>query len=112
MAPLLPHLAEDAWENLPWPVPTKSVFQAGWFQPSADWTSLAQVCHNQITPNERSHLIKWCDSRSLRKSAASLQAACEVWGEGVPSMLDPVLVLLDPSAVDVHTIMKYNSAYL
>ncbi|DBA71778.1 TPA: hypothetical protein ACH3X2_011042 [Trebouxia sp. C0005] len=43
VAPLLPHLAEDAWENLPWPVPTKSVFQAGWFQPSADWTSLAQA---------------------------------------------------------------------
>lgn len=42
VAPLLPHLAEDAWGSLPWPVPAKSVFRAGWCQPSADWTSLAQ----------------------------------------------------------------------
>ncbi len=45
VAPLLPHLAEDAWDNLSWSVPTKSVFQAGWLQLSADWTSLAQVRH-------------------------------------------------------------------
>jgi isoleucyl-tRNA synthetase len=27
-APMLPHLAEDAWLALPWPAPTRSVFQA------------------------------------------------------------------------------------
>lgn len=30
MAPVLPHLAEDAWQNLPFPRPTISVFEAGW----------------------------------------------------------------------------------
>lgn len=42
VAPLLPHLAEDSWEHLPWPAPTDSVFQAGWLQPKAEWTSLEQ----------------------------------------------------------------------
>ena len=28
LAPILPHLAEDAWLAMPWPTPTKSVFQA------------------------------------------------------------------------------------
>lgn len=34
MAPLLPHMAEDIWLNLPYQTPTKSVFQGGWLQES------------------------------------------------------------------------------
>ncbi|KIY95268.1 hypothetical protein MNEG_12696, partial [Monoraphidium neglectum] len=30
LAPITPHMAEDAWLNLPWPRPSDSVFQAGW----------------------------------------------------------------------------------
>jgi len=30
LAPIAPHMAEDAWLNLPWTRPTESVFQAGW----------------------------------------------------------------------------------
>jgi len=30
IAPILPHMAEDAWQNLPYKVEHKSVFQAGW----------------------------------------------------------------------------------
>jgi len=30
MAPILPHMAEDIWLNLPYTPPTKSVFQGGW----------------------------------------------------------------------------------
>lgn len=28
LAPVLPHMAEDAWQHLPWPQPAASVFQA------------------------------------------------------------------------------------
>jgi isoleucyl-tRNA synthetase len=35
IAPILPHMAEDAWQNLPYKAHTKSVFQAGW--PTAAW---------------------------------------------------------------------------
>ena len=27
LAPVLPHMAEDAWQHLPWPQPAASVFQ-------------------------------------------------------------------------------------
>lgn len=40
LAPLAPHLAEDAWQNLPWAPPTRSVFQAGWFCAPDAWRSL------------------------------------------------------------------------
>jgi len=30
IAPIVPHLAEDVWLNLPYPVPCSSVFQKGW----------------------------------------------------------------------------------
>ena len=32
IAPILPHMAEDIWLNLPYPVPHKSVFQSGWVE--------------------------------------------------------------------------------
>ena len=40
LAPLLPHLAEDAWHNAPWTVATASVFQSGWFSPPEQWQSM------------------------------------------------------------------------
>jgi isoleucyl-tRNA synthetase len=50
MAPLLPHMAEDIWQNLPYAKPHTSVFQAGWVdagrfpvtEPEA-WASLLQL---------------------------------------------------------------------
>ncbi len=40
LAPLLPHLAEDAWHSAPWQVPTASVFQSGWYSPPEQWQSM------------------------------------------------------------------------
>ena len=40
LGPIVPHLAEDAWQSLPWAAPCASVFPAGWFQPPAEWASL------------------------------------------------------------------------
>ncbi len=40
LAPLVPHLAEDAWQNLPWAPSERSVFQAGWFAAPDAWRSL------------------------------------------------------------------------
>lgn len=37
MAPVLPHMAEDAWQALPYAKPTASVFEAGWPAPQAAW---------------------------------------------------------------------------
>jgi isoleucyl-tRNA synthetase len=37
IAPVLAHTAEDIWQYLPYPVPYKSVFQAGWFTAHDKW---------------------------------------------------------------------------
>jgi isoleucyl-tRNA synthetase len=37
VAPLTPHMAEDAWQCLPYAKPTTSVFQAGWAAAPAGW---------------------------------------------------------------------------
>ncbi|MDX2254930.1 MAG: isoleucine--tRNA ligase [Pseudanabaenaceae cyanobacterium bins.39] len=37
IAPVLCHTAEDIWQYLPYPAPTKSVFQSGWFIVHTEW---------------------------------------------------------------------------
>lgn len=45
IAPMAPHMAEDAWINLPYQRPFDSVFQAGWAKSDAQWASLPEVSH-------------------------------------------------------------------
>lgn len=40
IAPLLPHMAEDAWQCLPYKQPHKSVFQNGWIKAPQEWRTL------------------------------------------------------------------------
>ena len=35
MAPVVPHMAEDVWQNLPYPAPCASVFEKGWIPATA-----------------------------------------------------------------------------
>jgi isoleucyl-tRNA synthetase len=37
IAPVLAHTAEDIWQHLPYPAPSKSVFQSGWFTAHDEW---------------------------------------------------------------------------
>ncbi|MGF1459355.1 MAG: isoleucine--tRNA ligase [Leptolyngbyaceae cyanobacterium] len=37
IAPVLSHMAEDIWQNLPYDAPTQSVFEAGWVTLEATW---------------------------------------------------------------------------
>ncbi|MGB3513775.1 MAG: CAAD domain-containing protein, partial [Microcoleaceae cyanobacterium] len=37
IAPVLPHMAEDIWQNLPFATPYKSVFESGWVQLDEKW---------------------------------------------------------------------------
>ncbi|MEM1170638.1 MAG: isoleucine--tRNA ligase [Cyanobacteria bacterium P01_H01_bin.35] len=37
IAPVLPHMAEDIWQNLPYPTPYKSVFESGWVKLESKW---------------------------------------------------------------------------
>ncbi len=40
ISPVLCHMAEDIWQNLPYKVQEKSVFQRGWPSISSDWKNL------------------------------------------------------------------------
>ncbi|NES66767.1 MAG: class I tRNA ligase family protein, partial [Okeania sp. SIO2D1] len=37
IAPVLPHMAEDIWQNIPYPTPYKSVFESGWVKMESKW---------------------------------------------------------------------------
>jgi isoleucyl-tRNA synthetase len=43
IAPMLPHLAEDAWEHLPYERPTASIFQSGWAPAPEEWRGADDV---------------------------------------------------------------------
>ncbi|KAI3432876.1 hypothetical protein D9Q98_010459 [Chlorella vulgaris] len=43
IAPLLPHMAEDAWQNLPYDGKQQSVFQAGWAGVPDEWRQLLEA---------------------------------------------------------------------
>lgn len=43
IAPILPHMAEDAWQCLPYEAPTPSVFQAGWTGLPGAWSKITDV---------------------------------------------------------------------
>ncbi|MGB3200415.1 MAG: class I tRNA ligase family protein, partial [Nodosilinea sp.] len=40
IAPVLSHMAEDIWQNLPYPTAHKSVFEAGWVKMESQWQQL------------------------------------------------------------------------
>ncbi|GGA00597.1 isoleucine--tRNA ligase [Okeania sp. KiyG1] len=37
IAPVLPHMAEDIWQNIPYPTSYKSVFESGWVKMESKW---------------------------------------------------------------------------
>ncbi|KAK9805259.1 hypothetical protein WJX72_009336 [[Myrmecia] bisecta] len=43
LAPLVPHMAEDAWQCLRYTKPAESVFQAGWQPATQEWAALSEA---------------------------------------------------------------------
>jgi isoleucyl-tRNA synthetase len=54
IAPVLSHMAEDIWQNLPYPSGTKSVFESGWAKLDEEWK------HPELTDT-------WSQLRSIRQ---------------------------------------------
>lgn len=80
MAPILPHMAEDIWQNLPYKKLTQSIFQAGWFDaqrfPAFEnevWSSLLRLRDD----------VNKCMEAGRREGVigASLEAAVYVYAE-------------------------------
>ncbi|CAI5466670.1 unnamed protein product [Closterium sp. Yama58-4] len=79
IGPVLPHMAEDAWQNLPsnFPRPVPSIFQMPWPKPEADWLSFgdAELATWATLIELRSEVNKVMERAPLSDSPASSTAA-------------------------------------
>ena len=68
IAPVLANTAEDIWQHLPYPVPQKSVFQAGWLVAHDEW-----FCNHDF--EETKLFLKWEHIRELRSEVNKVMEA-------------------------------------
>jgi len=114
MAPVLPHMAEDIWQALPYAVPQKSVFQAGWpalDYPQADadeWVAL-RACRDQINKCIETARVDKALGASLEAKVAvftedpTLRAALEKYASGKDAdLVDDLSYLFLTSQVEVR----------
>ena len=75
IAPVLPHLAEDIWQFLPYPTPFKSVFQSGWVTLDAQWQQPELAAQWQQLRQIRDEVNKVLEQARAEKAiGASLEA--------------------------------------
>jgi isoleucyl-tRNA synthetase len=69
IAPVLCHMAEDIWQNLPYQIAEKSVFQRGWPKAPAEWKGIKQQSLNEAISTlidlrtETNRLLESCRNR-------------------------------------------------
>ncbi len=102
IAPVLCHMAEDIWQNLPYPVAERSVFERGWPTAPAAWTAglFAERVAISDVINLRSLVNRQLEAcRSRAELGASLEAQIQLeLGEGeAATALQSVLALLESS---------------
>ena len=79
IAPVLCHMAEDIWQNLPYPVEETSVFHRGWPTVPAEWRDGALTPPMQQLRALRTSVNKVLeDCRGRQELGASLEAAVRI----------------------------------
>ena len=79
IAPVLCHMAEDIWQNLPYPVQETSVFQRGWPTIPSDWRNDTLSAPVQQLRDLRAAVNKVLeDCRGRQELGASLEAAVRI----------------------------------
>ena len=74
ISPVLCHMAEDIWQNLPYQVPEKSVFQRGWPKINSDWKNIdidSKIFNLRKLRVEINKVIEGC--RNQQKVGAALE---------------------------------------
>ncbi|KEF41422.1 MAG: isoleucyl-tRNA synthase [Cyanobium sp. CACIAM 14] len=97
IAPVLCHMAEDIWQNLPYPVAEASVFERGWPTVPATWAALELLAPMQRILELRSQvnrLLEGCRGRG--ELGASLEARVQLEPTG-ESSLEQALALVAAS---------------
>ena len=80
IAPVLCHMAEDIWQNLPYEVSEKSVFQRGWPAAANEWKGELQISlSSNVTSliELRSQINRLLESCRNKQEAASIGSSLE-----------------------------------
>jgi isoleucyl-tRNA synthetase len=89
IAPVLCHMAEDIWQNLPYPVAEKSVFERGWPTAPAEWAAadleapMAQVLELRAQINRQ---LEQCRSQGDLGASLEAQVHLELGPETSPEL--------------------------
>ena len=79
IAPVLCHMAEDIWQNLPYPVEETSVFRRGWPEVPAAWRDTSLSAPMQQLRELRTSVNRVLEEcRSRQELGASLEAAVRI----------------------------------
>lgn len=129
IAPVLCHMADDIWQSLPYTVPQKSVFQAGWVQLDPQWRAPA-LAESWITLRQiRAEVNKVMEQARVEKAIgssldakvllhvedATLRQRLQTLNSSVPNHVDALRYLFIASQVEVLdtpellTGLKYHS---
>lgn len=96
IAPVLCHMAEDIWQNLPYPVAEASVFERGWPTAPAVWSAPELLAPMERILELRARVNRQLEScRSAGALGASLEAQVQL--SGVDAALAEALELLQGS---------------
>jgi isoleucyl-tRNA synthetase len=98
IAPVLCHMAEDIWQNLPYPVAEASVFERGWPTAPAEWAATELLAPLQRILELRAQVnrqLERCRSEGTIGSSLEAQVQLEI-GSGAD---DEALVLAEALAL-------------
>jgi isoleucyl-tRNA synthetase len=82
IAPVLAHTSEDIWQHLPYPAPTKSVFQSGWITSHDEWHKPELATKWEYLREVRSEVNKVLEAaRNNKVIGSSLDAMIWIWSD-------------------------------
>ncbi|MFM7311629.1 MAG: class I tRNA ligase family protein, partial [Cyanobium sp.] len=100
IAPVLCHMAEDIWQNLPYPVAETSVFERGWPTAPADWRDadleepMARILALRAQVNRQ---LELCRKEGSLGASLEAQVQLDLAVEGASAPLRDALDLLEGS---------------
>jgi isoleucyl-tRNA synthetase len=110
IAPVLCHMAEDIWQNLPYPVAEPSVFERGWPTAPAEWAAadleapMAQVLELRAQINRQ---LEQCRSQGDLGASLEAQVHLELGPETSPELRGALQWLGDSSHPEVDNLADW-----
>jgi isoleucyl-tRNA synthetase len=110
IAPVLCHMAEDIWQNLPYPVAEPSVFERGWPTAPAEWAAadleapMAQVLELRAQINRQ---LEQCRSQGDLGASLEAQVHLELSPETSPDLRDALQWLEQSSHPEVDNLADW-----